>query len=64
MKSLFISSDYMKSLKKASFEFHTFTSKVIIYMKLVHGKPRHHQSQGSVERANAEIRKHACCIDC
>ena len=25
-------------------------------MKLVHGKPRHPQSQGSVERANGDIK--------
>ena len=41
--------------EKASFEFHTFTSKLIIYMKLVCGKSLHPQTQGSVERANGDI---------
>jgi len=27
----------------------------VAYVKIVHGKPRHSQSQGSVERANQDI---------
>jgi hypothetical protein len=30
-------------------------------LKLVHGRPRHPQSQGSVERANADIKSMIIC---
>ncbi|CAF0824954.1 unnamed protein product [Brachionus calyciflorus] len=32
-------------------------------MVIVHGKPRHPQSQGSIERANADVKKYVVYVD-
>ena len=55
MKSLFISSDYMKSLEKQALNFILLLG-TDYHMKFVHEKPHHPQSQGSVERANGNIK--------